>query len=60
MEPKGSFDDRVCNFNAGPSALPLSVLQKVQRDLLNWNNSGLSIMEYVFQYIDIAPVRASL
>lgn len=36
---------RVFNFAAGPSTLPLEVLQEAQRDLLNYNNSGMSIAE---------------
>lgn len=37
--------NRIDNFNAGPSALPLSVLQKAQKELLNFQNSGMSVME---------------
>jgi phosphoserine aminotransferase apoenzyme (EC 2.6.1.52) len=33
------------NFNAGPSALPLSVLQKAQSELLDFGGAGMSIME---------------
>ena len=36
---------RAHNFNAGPAALPLSVLQQVQAELLDFQNSGMSIME---------------
>ncbi len=36
---------RVYNFNPGPSTLPLDVLKKLQRDLLNFENTGMSIME---------------
>lgn len=36
---------RVYNFNAGPSALPLSVLEKAQSELLNFNETGMSVME---------------
>ncbi|NHZ87389.1 MAG: 3-phosphoserine/phosphohydroxythreonine transaminase, partial [Planctomycetia bacterium] len=36
---------RVFNFNPGPSTLPLDVLKKLQRDLLNFENTGMSIME---------------
>jgi phosphoserine aminotransferase len=43
--PHGEFKERVRNFNAGPAGLPLSVLQQCQRDLLNWNGSGASVME---------------
>ena len=36
---------RVYNFSAGPSNLPLEVLQEAQRDLLDYNGSGMSITE---------------
>lgn len=36
---------RVDNFNAGPSALPLPVLEKARDELLNYRNSGMSVME---------------
>jgi phosphoserine aminotransferase len=35
----------VHNFNAGPSILPKEVLQQASESLLNFNNSGLSILE---------------
>jgi phosphoserine aminotransferase len=37
--------DRIYNFSAGPSALPLPVLEKVQKDLLSYQGLGMSIME---------------
>lgn len=36
---------RVFNFAAGPSTLPLPVLEKAQKELLNFNNSGMSVIE---------------
>jgi len=36
---------RVHNFNAGPSALPLSVLEKAQAELLDYQGCGMSVME---------------
>ncbi|WP_199426285.1 3-phosphoserine/phosphohydroxythreonine transaminase [Thermaerobacillus caldiproteolyticus] len=36
---------RAYNFNAGPSALPLPVLQRAQEELLNFQNTGMSVME---------------
>jgi len=36
---------RIYNFSAGPSMLPLPVLEKVQSGLLNYNNTGMSVME---------------
>ena len=35
----------VLNFNAGPAALPRSVLEKVQAELLDYQGRGMSIME---------------
>lgn len=36
---------RIHNFSAGPAALPLSVLQRVQSELLDFEGSGMSILE---------------
>ena len=36
---------RVINVSAGPGALPEPVLQRVQQDLLNWQRSGMSVLE---------------
>ncbi len=36
---------RAYNFSAGPAMLPESVLLRAQRELLNWRNTGTSIME---------------
>jgi phosphoserine aminotransferase len=37
---------RVINFNAGPAALPLPALERAQRELLDFQGSGMSIMEH--------------
>lgn len=34
------------NFSAGPAAIPTSVLQQVQNDILDWKGTGLSIMGF--------------
>ncbi|MBQ7915355.1 MAG: 3-phosphoserine/phosphohydroxythreonine transaminase [Firmicutes bacterium] len=39
------FDHRIYNFSAGPSMLPQSVLEKCAADMLNYNGSGMSVME---------------
>lgn len=39
------LENRVYNFSAGPSMLPESVLTKIQGELLNYNGSGMSILE---------------
>jgi phosphoserine aminotransferase len=36
---------RVHNFNPGPAALPLPVLEQAQRDLLDFAGTGMSILE---------------
>ncbi len=36
---------RVYNFSAGPSTLPLDVLKQAQAEMLDYNNSGMSITE---------------
>jgi phosphoserine aminotransferase len=33
------------NFSAGPAKLPADVLKQVQAELLNWQNTGASVME---------------
>jgi len=37
--------ERVYNFYAGPATLPLPVLKKAKEELLNWNDTGMSMME---------------
>lgn len=37
--------DRIHNFNPGPAALPLPVLEEIQAAFLNFNGSGMSITE---------------
>lgn len=36
---------RVFNFSAGPATVPLPVLEKAQREMLDWQGSGMSVME---------------
>ena len=36
---------RVYNFSAGPSMLPLSVLEKAASEMTNYHDSGMSVME---------------
>ena len=37
--------NRICNFNPGPAALPLAVLEEIQENFLDFNGSGMSIIE---------------
>jgi len=36
---------RIHNFNAGPATLPLSVLEQVQAEMLDFHGTGMSLME---------------
>lgn len=37
--------DRVYNFSAGPGVLPVPVLERARDEMLNFENSGMSVME---------------
>ena len=41
----GVTQKRAFNFNAGPGALPLPVLERIREELLDWRGSGMSVME---------------
>lgn len=36
---------RVFNFSAGPAMLPEAVLQRAQQEFMDWNDSGMNVME---------------
>ena len=36
---------RIFNFNAGPAALPLQVLEEIRDEFLDYRGSGMSITE---------------
>jgi phosphoserine aminotransferase len=39
------MEERVHNFNAGPAALPLEVLEEIRNSFLNFKGTGMSIIE---------------
>lgn len=48
---------QIFNFSAGPAMLPAPVMQKAQREFINWNEQGCSVMEMSHrskQYIGVA------
>ena len=48
---------RKWNFSAGPAAIPEEVLKEAQSEMLEWQDSGMSVMEMSHrssEYIDIA------
>jgi len=36
---------RKFNFSAGPAMLPTAVMERAQQEMLDWNDSGMSVME---------------
>ena len=50
--------DRVYNFSAGPSMLPLPVLEKAAAELVNYGESGMSVMEMSHRSADYEPIIA--
>lgn len=49
--------NRAYNFNAGPAALPLAVLKTAQAELLDFNGTGMSIMEHSHRGKDYEAVH---
>ena len=48
--------ERVFNFAPGPSMLPLPVLEQIQKELLCYGSTGMSVMEMSHRskmYLDI-------
>jgi phosphoserine aminotransferase len=56
--------NRIYNFSAGPSMLPLEVLEEAGKELTNYNGSGMSVMELSHRSLEfekiIAGAEASL
>lgn len=50
---------RALNFNAGPAALPEKVLLEAQENLLNFNDTGMSVMELSHRSKDYEEVHNS-
>jgi len=42
---KRMTENRIYNFNAGPAALPIEVLEEIQHSFLNYAGSGMSVTE---------------
>ena len=58
-----SFDEetlvtRACNFSAGPAALPEEVLVQAQSELLDWGDTGASVMELSHRGRDFMALAA--
>jgi phosphoserine aminotransferase len=49
---------RALNFNAGPGALPLPVLERIREELLDWRGSGMSVMEMSHRSPEFESINA--
>jgi phosphoserine aminotransferase len=49
---------RVYNFNPGPAALPLEVLQQAQAEMLDYKGTGMSVMEISHRSKDFEAIVA--
>jgi phosphoserine aminotransferase len=49
---------RVSNFNAGPGALPLAVLERIREELLDWHGCGMSVMEMSHRSPEFESINA--
>ena len=50
---------RVFNFNAGPAALPLAVLERIREELLDWRATGMSVMEMSHRSPEFESINAA-
>ena len=50
---------RIFNFNAGPAALPLPVLERIREELLDWRGSGMSVMEMSHRSPEFESINSS-
>lgn len=48
---------RVINFNAGPATLPLSVLEQAQKEFLDFEGTGMSLLEHSHRGATYAKVH---
>lgn len=48
---------RVINFSPGPATLPMSALEQAQKDLLDYQGTGISIVEHSHRGKDYAAVH---
>lgn len=48
--------NRVYNFSAGPSCLPIEALEKAQKELISYGSSGMSVMEMSHRSSDFQTI----
>jgi phosphoserine aminotransferase len=47
------------NFNAGPAALPLPVLERIREELLDYHGTGMSVMELSHRSAEFEAINAA-
>ena len=50
---------RAFNFNAGPAALPLPVLERIREELLDYRGTGMSVMEMSHRSPEFEAINAA-
>lgn len=50
---------KVINFGAGPSKLPEQVMEEVQKELVNYKNTGISVMEMSHRSSDYSTINTN-
>jgi phosphoserine aminotransferase len=50
---------RTFNFNAGPAALPLPVLERIREELLDYRGTGMSVMELSHRSAEFEAINAA-
>jgi phosphoserine aminotransferase len=50
---------RAFNFNAGPAALPVSVLERIREELLDYRGTGMSVMELSHRSPEFEAINAA-
>ncbi|MDA1354549.1 MAG: 3-phosphoserine/phosphohydroxythreonine transaminase [bacterium] len=51
--------NRIINFSAGPSQLPLPVLEQVQADIISYKGCGMSVMEMSHRSAEFSDIFAN-
>ncbi|KAK7101346.1 hypothetical protein V1264_024138 [Littorina saxatilis] len=49
-------ENQVINFSPGPAKLPAEVLEQAQKELMNYNNTGVSVMELSHRSADFTKI----
>jgi phosphoserine aminotransferase len=58
LAESGRAVKRAFNFNAGPAALPLPVLERIREELLDFGGTGMSVMELSHRSAEFEAVNS--